>query len=96
MRHTDFVNADSPVVARSYVSGVIAGRLVGGDGGTVALRDWRWLRGWEGVGGEGSVYDLIQSDVVPSRRGPLTHEVGIFQQADIQVVSEAVYRRLTA
>jgi hypothetical protein len=91
---TDYLQVGTPVVVRSYVSGVVVGRLVGGGDGSVVLEDWRWLRRWEGVGGEGSVYDLVQSNVVPSRRGPRTAEKTIVQQADVLTVSEAVFERL--
>ncbi len=94
MRHTDYVAVGTPVVVRSYVSGVVVGRLAGGEGGSVVLTDWRWLRRWEGVGGEGSVYDLIASDVAPSRRGPLIASLTILQQADVLVVGDAAYSRL--
>lgn len=94
MDYTQLIEIGAPVVVRSYTSGVIVGRLAGGEGGAVALTDWRWLRRWEGVGGEGSVYDLVQSDKVPSRRGPLTASPTILQQADVFVVSEEAYERL--
>ena len=92
--YTHLVPVGSPVVVRSYTSGVVVGRLAAGAGGVVALIDWRWLRRWEGVGGEGSVYDLVASNVTPQRRGPLTAELTLLQQADVLVVSEAVYKRL--
>ena len=90
----DLIEVGTPVVLRSYVSGVIVGRLRAGASGSVALVDWRWLRRWQGVGGEGSVYDLVHSDKVPTRRGPLTVEVAVFQQADVMVIDEATYKRL--
>ena len=92
--YTDILPAGTPVVVRSYTSGVLVGRLAAGCGGVVALTDWRWLRRWEGVGGEGSVYDLIHSKAVPSRRGPRTAERVLLQQVDVMEVSEAVYERL--
>jgi hypothetical protein len=76
------------------VSGVIVGRLRAGSSGSVALTDWRWLRRWQGVGGEGSVYDLARSDKVPTQRGPLTSEVAVFQQADVMTIDEQTYERL--
>jgi len=94
MQYGEYIKLGTPVVVRSYTSGVAVGRLAGGEAGTVVLTDWRWLRRWEGVGAEGSVYDLVASDVVPSQRGPLTAETTILQQADVMVVSEAVYERL--
>jgi hypothetical protein len=94
MRYTEVIQVGSPVVLRSYVSGVIVGRLAGGDDGTVALTDWRWLRRWEGVGNEGSVYDLVKSSKAPSRVGPLTAAVGVFQQADVMQIDESAYARL--
>ena len=95
MRHTDYIQVGSPVVVRSYVSGVFAGRLMGGEGGSVAIYDWRWLRRWSGVGGQGSVYDLIRSGKRPDQRGPFTPEVTVLQQADVCSVSEACYDALT-
>jgi hypothetical protein len=100
MNYTDIIPIETPVVARSYVSGVVVGRLLGGSAGTVALAYWRWLRQWEGVGkgvgvgGEGSVYDLIASEMSVSQVGPYTIEITILQQADIMVISEAAYARL--
>ena len=84
----------SAVLVRSYVSGVFAGRLLDGEGGTVGLTDWRWLRRWEGVGGEGSCYDLVQSDKVPTKRGPMRAEPAVFQQSDVMLISEECYARL--
>lgn len=77
--YTHLIPTGTPVVVRSYTSGVVVGRLAAGAGGVVALTDWRWLRRWEGVGGEGSVYDLIASTVTPQRRGPLTAELILLQ-----------------
>lgn len=94
MNLSDYLEIGSPVVVRSYVSGVIVGRLVGGSAGSAVLRDWRWLRTWEGVGGEGSVYDLIQSKKAPTRRGPLTTETTVLQQADVMAITEEAYARL--
>lgn len=94
MNYGELLEIGTPVVVRSYTSGVCVGRLHGGSGGCVALTDWRWLRRWENVGGEGSVYDLVASDVTPSRRGPFSAEVTILQQADLMVVSEDAYTRL--
>ncbi len=90
----DLIQTGSPVVVRSYVSGVVVGRIRAGGLGSVALTDWRWLRRWEGVGGEGSVYDLVRSSVVPIRRGPLTADVAVFQQADVMQIDEETYKRL--
>ena len=92
--YTHLVPVGTPVVARSYTSGVVVGRLAAGAGGVVGLTHWRWLRRWEGVGGEGSVYDLVASNVVPQRRGPLTEGLTLLQQADVLAVSEDVYKRL--
>ena len=92
----DVIERGASVVVRSYVSGVIVGRLRAGSAGSVALTDWRWIRCWEEVGGEGSVYDLVASGKVPTQRGPLTAEVAVFQQADVMVVDEATYSRLAA
>lgn len=94
MNCEDIIQAGNPVVVRSYVSGVIVGRLRSGAAGSVTLTDWRWIRRWEGVGGEGSVYDLVQSDKAPTQRGPLTTGVTILQQADVMEISEAAYKRL--
>jgi hypothetical protein len=92
--YTTILPVGSPVVVRSYVSGVIAGRLAHCEDGTVALTDWRWLRSWRGVGGEGSIYDLVRSGKRPERAGPLVAEMTIVQQADVVSVSEDVYTRL--
>ena len=94
MRHEELIQLGTPVVARSYTSGIFVGRLAGGEGGTVALRDCRWLRRWKGVGGEGSIYDLIASDETPFRRGPVMIGPQILQQADVTPISEACYKRL--
>ena len=94
MRHTEYIKVGSAVVVRSYTSGVFVGRLVGGEAGTVVLGERRWLRRWEGVGGEGSVYDLVKSDKTPSRRGPLQDGVCTLQQADVMTISEECYQRL--
>ncbi len=94
MQYTDYLPVGSPVVVRSYVSGVVVGRIVTGEAGTVVLRDWRWLRRWEGVGGAGSVYDLIRSDKAPTQAGPLTPGQSILQQADAVAISEQTYKRL--
>ena len=94
MRHTDYVKQGTPVGVRSYVSGVFVGRLAGGEGSTVVLRDLRWLRRWEAVGNEGSVYDLVESGKAPTRRGPLLAGPQFLQQADPLVVSEECYERL--
>lgn len=93
--YTDILPVGTPVVVRSYTSGVFVGRLRAGADGVVVLTDWRWLRHWEGVGGEGSVYDLVHSGKVPTRRGPLVAEEKILQQADCLRVTEAVYARLS-
>ncbi len=92
---SDVIPLQSPVVLRSYTSGVIVGRLEGGENGTAAVSNWRWLRRWTGVGNEGSVYDLVNSTVSPSRRGPFTPTVGVFQEADVMVISEEAYVRLS-
>ena len=94
MNYTDYVKVGTPVLVRSYVSGVFVGLLAGGEAPVVVLSDRRWLRSWEGVGGEGSVYDLIGSDVTPSRRGPLLHGTAVIQQADVDVIDRATYERL--
>ena len=94
MNHTDYIKRGAAVVLRTYTSGVVVGRLQGGEDGSVALQPWRWLRRWEDVGGEGSVYDLVNSDKAPTRRGPLTDTVVILQQADVMEVSEECYERL--
>jgi len=96
MRYEDFIPVGSPVVVRCYVSGIVVGRLAGGEGGTVALTDWRWLRRWSGLEGtEGSVYDLVADPTCrPDRRGPLTKDLTVLQQADVMLVSEDVYQRL--
>lgn len=95
MNYLEILEIGTPVVVRSYVSGVFVGRLACGAGGVVGLTDWRWLRHWSGVGGEGSVYALVASDVVPDQRGPFTAELTLLQQADVLVVSEKVYARLS-
>lgn len=94
VKHTDYIQIGTPVVVRSYVSGVFVGRLAGGEAGTVLITDWRWLRRWEGVGREGSVYDLIHSDKAPTRWGPRIADMHMLQQADAIVVSEECYTRL--
>jgi hypothetical protein len=94
MNYTETLRVGTPVVCRSYVSGVIVGRLHSGEAGVVALTHWRWLRRWEGVGGEGSVYDLVTSDKTWSQAGPYAVEVTILQQADVMVISEEAYARL--
>lgn len=94
MNYTDILPVGTPGVVRSYASGIFVGRLAAGSGGTVVLTCWRWLRRWEGVGGEGSVYDLVQSDKTPSRRGPYSESEHILQQADFLVISEKAYERL--
>ena len=94
IRINEIVKIGTPVVVRSYVSGVIVGRLHGGEIGAVVLIDWRWLRYWEGSGGEGSVYDLVHSDVTPSQRGPFMDTVALFSQADVMEISESCYERL--
>src|SRR5690606_41025630 len=96
MQYTDILPIGAPVVVRTYVSGVVVGRLAAGEGGTVALTDWRWLRRWSlGQGNEGSVYDLIAHPTArPDRRGPLVAELTIVQQADVMAVSEETYQRL--
>ena len=96
MKYCELIEQGTPVVVRSYVSGVIVGRLHAGEVGTVALTDWRWLRRWSDVGGEGSVYDLVQSDKAPTQRGPLTEGITLLQQADCLVISEEAYARLSA
>ena len=94
MKHADYISLGSPVAIRSYVSGVFVGLLHGGEGGTVVLTNWRWLRRWEGVGNDGSVYDLVASDVTPQQRGPFTETPVILQQADVMVISDEAYERL--
>jgi len=96
MRYEDFIPVGSPVVVRCYVSGIVVGRLAGGEGGTVALTDWRWLRRWSlEEGSEGSVYDLVAHPTArPDRRGPLTKDLTVLQQADVMMVTEEVYQRL--
>ena len=97
MQHLDYthlISVGTPVVVRSYTSGVVVGRLAAGAGGVVGLTHWRWLRRWEGAGGEGSVYDLVASSVRPQRRGPLTESLTLLQQADVMTVSEDTYKRL--
>lgn len=94
MNYTTVIKKDTPVVVRSYTSGVVVGRLFDGEQGTVVLTDWRWLRSWRGVGGSGSIYDLVASDVVPHDRGPLTPDLSVLQQADVMVISDEAYRRL--
>ena len=94
MRYEDLIEIGTPVVARSYVSGVLVGRLVGGEVGTVALREWRWLRHWRAVGNVGSVYDLVASGKGPVEASPLTEALTIVQQADVMVIDEAAYARL--
>ena len=93
--HENFLPIGSPVVVRSYVSGVMVGRLVGGESGTVVLERWRWLRRWEGVGGEGSVYDLVaHGGSGVTRAGPATEARTILQQADVLAIGEDVYAQL--
>jgi hypothetical protein len=94
MNYLTYLEPGTAVVARSYVSGILVGRIHCGAGGVVGLTEWRWIRRWEGVGGEGSVYDLVRSGVTPSRRGPFTEELTLVQQADIMVISEDAYERL--
>jgi len=93
---TNYIPQGTPGVVRSYVSGVIVGRLVAGESGTILLRDWRWLRRWSLGSGSGSVYDLVQSDKAPTDRGPFRAEVAAFQQSDFMAISEAVYQRLAS
>ena len=95
VKHTDYIQVGTPVVVRSYVSGVFVGKLAGGEAGSVMLTGWRWLRRWEGVGGEGAVYNLVNSKKAPTRGGPLFDEPTILQQADVMVVDEECYTRLT-
>lgn len=94
VRYTEIYTRGTPVVVRSYTSGVFVGRLHDGEGGVVVLTDCRWLRRWAGVGGEGSVYDLIESGVTPQRRGPQIAGPEILQQADCTPISEECYTRL--
>ena len=94
MDYTQWIKAGSPVVVRSYVSGILVGKLSGGEAGVVVLTDWRWIRRWEGVGGEGSVYDLVQSGKAPTRAGPFISARKIVQQADVLEIDEATYARL--
>ena len=97
MRHTEYVAVNTPVVVRGYVSGIIVGRLTGGESGSVILTDWRWIRSWQGVGQEGSVYDLVYgpNNVKPTDRGPgPIPEMTIIQQADVMLISEDAYARL--
>jgi len=95
MNYTDIIPRNTPVVCRTYVSGVIVGRLEDGEKGVVVLTEWRHLRNWQNVGNQGSVYDLVQSNVVPQTRGPLMTQKGVFQQADIFIVDEDTYLRLS-
>jgi len=96
MRYEDLIPVGAPVVVRRYVSGIVVRRLAGGEGGTVALADWRWLRRWSGLEGpEGSVDDLVAAPTCrPDRRGPLTKALTILQQADVLLVDEDTYERL--
>jgi len=94
MDYMSYIKAGTPVIVRSYTSGVVCGRIQGGERGSVVLSDWRWIRRWEGVGGEGSVYDLIHSGKAPTRRGPLAEETTILQQADVMEISEEAYKRI--
>ena len=94
MDYTAFIGVGTPVVVRSYTTGVVVGRLAGGEGGAVALTAWRWLREWRDVGGAGSVYDLVSSGVTPQERGPLTESATVLQQADVFAIDEAAYERL--
>lgn len=93
MEYTDIIPINTPVVIRSYTSGVLVGRIQAGEKGVVVLTDWRHLREWSNVGEQGSVYNLINSKVVPVR-SPLMTEKTIVQQADVIVVSEEAYERL--
>ena len=92
--YTQIVKQGTPVVVRSYTSGVVVGKLVSGSSGVVSVNQWRHLRKWRDVGGEGSVYDLIKSDKVPTERGPFMSDTTILQQADVVVISDEDYSRL--
>jgi len=94
VEYLDYFEAGSPGVVRSYVSGIFAARLVGGSRGTIVVENARWLRHWENVGGEGSIHDLIASDVVPNRRGPMMMGRRALQQADWAAITEEQYARL--
>lgn len=96
MKYTDYIEGKTPVVVRSYTSGVVVGRLVAGEAGTVVLSHWRWLRRWENVGNEGSVYDLVHSDQKPVRTGPFAEGTTILQQADVMEIDETTYTRLAS
>ena len=94
MQYTDFIPVGSPVLVRAYTAGVLAGRLLGGEGGDVALSDWRWLRRWEAEGVEGSCYHLPASGIVPHERGPLMKLPTVFGQAQVLQITEEQYERL--
>lgn len=94
MDYVNFIRKGTPVVVRSYVSGVFAGRLIGGEKGVVAIVDWAWIRSWRGVGGAGSVYDLIASAVTPDH-GPRFETPQVIQQADVVEITEDQLKRLS-
>ena len=96
LQYTDYIQAGSPVLVRAYTAGVLAGRIIAGSGGDVALRDWRWLRRWNAEGVEGSCYHLPASGIVPHERGPFTEMPTVFDRAQAWGITEEQYQRLVS
>lgn len=81
------------VAVRSVDHGCCVGRLAGGVGRSVALRDSIHLHSWNGTGGKGTLYDLLRDyQSATCARSAVQQRVIVHEVSDITPISEEVYR----